>query len=238
MEITKREIIFSVIIVSVMIGLGIFIHTKIDNKVRDENAMYNKAVELESNEMFKYGLETNVGDSFTYGKLKTVDPVTMDGYGPYMLIERELEEYRKHTRTKKDSDGKEYTETYWTWDHIKTDKVHSTTVNFCEVDFSYSDFPVPTQLKRQFKIDVPCGYHRRYQYYGLSTDFEGTLFADLDEHTINNARFLNKVTLDNAVESFSSSPTVALVVFWIFWVIIIVGLVIGFYYIDNKWLEG
>jgi hypothetical protein len=28
-----------------------------------------------------------------------------------------------------------------------------------------------------------------------------------------------------------------LIVFWFFWIILIVGCVVGFYYLDNRWLE-
>ena len=43
------------------------------------------------------------------------------------------------------------------------------------------------------------------------------------------------MTIDETVDYLESDA--GLIIFWIFWVILIIGAVIGFYYIDNTWLE-
>ena len=60
-EITKREILASISIIAVMILFGILISSKISECQMDKNEIYNKAVKIESQEMFQYGMDTNVG---------------------------------------------------------------------------------------------------------------------------------------------------------------------------------
>ena len=75
-EITKREILASISIIAVMILFGILISSKISEHQMDKNEIYNKAVKIESQEMFQYGMDTNVGNAFVYGDLRAVDTVT------------------------------------------------------------------------------------------------------------------------------------------------------------------
>lgn len=77
MEITKREIIISVAIAAVMLIVGFFISGKITDMQNDKNAEYQKAVHIEDSELFRYGMDTNVGNAFVYGDLQAVDTVTL-----------------------------------------------------------------------------------------------------------------------------------------------------------------
>lgn len=245
MKITKREVIFSVIIITAMIGIGSVIASKITKRIHDKNEIYNKSVTIESDEMFKYGLDTNIGDSFTYGKLYAVDTVSVDDVMDYMYISRELEVYQMHyrtvTKTHKGADGSTYTtselEEYWTWDSIETDEFYNTTVNFCGIDFPVKDFPIPSPYHLK---TVNCGLNRRYNYCVVDKEYYGTLFADLDDNYIcqerNKAKFLKNVSIDEALEKFTISPKRVLL-FWIVWSLFIVGTVFLFYYLDNKWLD-
>ena len=63
MEITKREIIISVAIAAVMLIVGFFISGKITDMQNDKNAEYQKAVHIEDSELFRYGMDTNVGNA-------------------------------------------------------------------------------------------------------------------------------------------------------------------------------
>lgn len=88
-EITKREILVSISIIAVMILFGILISSKISEHQMDKNEIYNKAVKIESQEMFQYGMDTNVGNAFVYGDLKAVDTVTYPEIGgEYMYVEK------------------------------------------------------------------------------------------------------------------------------------------------------
>lgn len=68
-EITKREVLASISIIAVMILVGILISAKITECQMDRNEVYNKAVKIDSQEMFSYGMRTNVGNAFIYSAL-------------------------------------------------------------------------------------------------------------------------------------------------------------------------
>ena len=113
MEITKREIIVSFAIVSVMLVVGFFISGNITESQNDKNMEYNKAVKINDPQLFKYGMDTNVGNAFVYGDLKAVDVVSFEEIeGEYIYVEKVKERYEKHERevTKTDSEGNKYTE--------------------------------------------------------------------------------------------------------------------------------
>ena len=108
MEITKREIIISVAIAAVMLIVGFFISGKITDMQNDKNAEYQKAVHIEDFELFRYGMDTNVGNAFVYGDLQAVDTVTFDEIGgEYLHVKKIEERYERHERevTETDSEG-------------------------------------------------------------------------------------------------------------------------------------
>ena len=59
MEITKREILASISIITIMILFGILISTKISEYQMDKNEIYNKAVKIEDRKhvSVRYGYE-------------------------------------------------------------------------------------------------------------------------------------------------------------------------------------
>ena len=99
-EITKREILASISIIAMMLLIGFVISGRISNYILDRNEKYNKAIKIESSELFEYGMITNVGYAFVYGDLKAVDTVSYPEInGEYMYIEKIEEHYNMHTRT-------------------------------------------------------------------------------------------------------------------------------------------
>ena len=88
-EITKREILASVSIIAVMLLIGVLISSKISEHQLDANEVYNKAVKIDNTDLFRYGMDTNVGNAFVYGDLVAADTVTYPEIdGEYMYIER------------------------------------------------------------------------------------------------------------------------------------------------------
>ena len=59
-EITKREILASISIVAIMLIIGLVISSKISEWQLDKNETYNKAVKIESSELFQYGMKTKM----------------------------------------------------------------------------------------------------------------------------------------------------------------------------------
>ena len=240
-EITKREILASISIIAVMILIGVLISSKISEHQMDKNEIYNKAVKIESTDLFQYGMDTNVGNAFVYGDLKTVDTVTYPEIdGEYMYVEKVKEKYTKHTRTVtkyKTVNGKRKsyttTETYWTWDRIGSEDKKCNEVTFCGITFNVSKFDIPSS----HHIDtIKESSHIRYKYYGVGTEFTGTIFTDLRDKTISdNTNFYNGMNIEETVERLESGG--GEIIFWIFWILLTGGCVYGFFYIDNRWLE-
>lgn len=80
-EITKREILASVSIGAVMLLIGVLISGKISEAQMDANEVYNKAIKIESTDLFQHDMDTNVGNAFVYGNLESVDTVTYPEIG-------------------------------------------------------------------------------------------------------------------------------------------------------------
>ena len=137
MEIKPREIIASISIIAIMMLIGVLIHGKIEEAQLDANEKYNKAVKIESTDLFQYGMDTNVGNAFVYGDLLAVDTVTFEEIGgEYIYVKKVEERYERHERTvtKEDKDGNTYTETevYYSWDTEHTESKHANEVMFCD----------------------------------------------------------------------------------------------------------
>ena len=237
MEITKREIIVSITIISIMLIIGFLISEEIKSGVVDQNQIYRKAIHVEDEELFKYSMKTNIGNAFVYGDLIALDPVSFDELdGKFLKIEKVTERYTEHTRTVtyKDSNGKTQTrtETYWTWDVINTESKKSKKVNFLNVDFNSSQFNLPSTRHIE---TIRSSYYIRHQYYGVPAKLTGTIFAHLSDSTIKGrADFYQNMDIPTTYEHVVDIPNA--IVFWFIWIILTGGIVYSFYYFENKWL--
>ena len=240
-EITKREIIASISIIAVMILIGVLISEKISEHQMDKNEVYNKAVKIESTDLFQYGMDTNVGNAFVYGDLKAVDTVTYPEIGgEYMYVEKVKEKYTIHTRQvahTRTVNGKSQTyyttETYWTWDRVSSEDKKCKEISFCGITFKSNKFDIPGT---DYIDTIKESSHIRYKYYGTGTKFTGTIFTELKDKTISdNTNFYNNMNIEETVERLESGG--GEIVFWILWIILMVVCIFGFYYLDNKWLE-
>lgn len=239
--ITQREIIASISIIAIMLLFGVLISGKISEHQMDKNEVYNKAVKIESTDLFQYGMDTNVGNAFVYGDLKAVDTVTYPEIGgKYMYVEKVKEKYTRHTRTvtkTRTINGKTQTytdtEVYWTWDRVGSEDQKCKQISFCGITFDSNKIDIPgtnyiDTIKESGKI--------RYKYYGTGTEFTGTIFTSLKDKTITDCTdFYNGLTIEETVERLEFGGGV--IIFWIFWVLLIGGLVFAFFYFENKWLE-
>lgn len=240
-EITKREVIASVVIVAFMLIIGFAISENIRQGLLEDYQVYDTAVQIDDKELFEYGMETNIGHAFVYGELKTLDPVSYpEVSGEYSYIKKEEQKYQKHYRyveeEYKDSKGKKHTrkkkEEYWTWDTIRTESKNATQISFLDIEFAYEKILFPSS--HQIDI-VNTGYHKRNVYYGTGTAFQGTIFTSLKENTINNTKFYENKTIMQTIQSLETG--IELVIFWVIYSFVIAGVVFVFYYFENKWLN-
>lgn len=239
-EITKRELLASVSIIAIMLLIGVLISEKISEAQLDANEKYNKAIKIDTLDLFEYGMRTNIGNAFVYGDLEAVDTVSYpDIDGSYMYIEKIKEEYTKHTRTVSDYDDDgnrigEHTEVYWTWDIVNRESLKCKEVSFLGHVFTSDKIDIPGDhyidtIKESSKI--------RYKYYGVDTSFVGTIFTDLRFDTItDNTPFYVNMTIEQTIKHLETGSYV--IFFWIFWIILTGFCVYGFYYADNNWLEN
>lgn len=237
-EITKREILVSVSIIAIMLLIGTLLSAKISNWQMDRNEKYNKAVKIENNtDLFQYGMDTNVGNAFVYGKLKAIDTVTYPEIGgEYMYVKKVKEKYTKHTRRVAHRSGyRTYytTETYWTWDYAGSEDIEGKEISFCGIKFPIKkiDYPSPDYIET-----IKESYYVRYKYYGTATEYKGTVFTALKDKTIEDgSSFYEDSKIPEVIDRLESG--IWNVVFWIFWILLTGFAVFGFYYLDNEWLE-
>lgn len=237
-EITKREIIGALIITCGMILTGIGISNGIADAVQNSNREYQQALKVDTQDMFEYGMATNVGNAFVYGELAAVDTVSFDDIpGSYLYVRRELEEYTMHTREVEhtDSKGNKYTETeiYYTWDTVSHKDKHANFITFLGVRFDYQKIVRPTA---HYIDTVYKSSDFRYVYYGVDPKHTGTIYCRLADNTIpDHTTFHEDKNCEELLESFCESP--AVVLFWIGWIILTGIIVFIFVYMENDWLE-
>lgn len=237
MEITKREVITSVAIIAIMLTIGFLIGDKIEDHQNDKNAKYWKAEQISDKELFQYGIDTSSGNAFIYGTLQAEDPVTYKELGgKYMYIEKVEEHYTMHTRTVTTGSGKHrHTKVkhYWTWDLVGREDKTCKNLKFLGIQFDSKKVKMPgadyiETIKESSRI--------RYKYYGVKAEVKGTLFTKMSKGTISDkSDFYQNMEIEETIERLTSGE--GKIIFWVVWIIMTVLAVIGFYYLDNKWLN-
>ena len=56
-----------------------------------------------------------------------------------------------------------------------------------------------------------------------------------DKTISDNTNFYNNMNIEETVERLEYGG--GEIIFWVFWIILIIACVFGFYFLDNKWLE-
>lgn len=240
-EITKREVLCSISIIAIMMLIGGVISNAISEHYMDKNEVYNKAVKIETADMFEYGMRTNVGNAFVYGDLVAVDPVTYPEIGgEYMYVRKVEEHYERHTRQVKHTrtvNGKSETyyttETYYSWDYAGSESTQCSKITFLGVEFPLSHIRMPAD---HHITTIKETNHVRFVYYGVDVKHTGTLFTELKANNISyQSAFYKGHTIDSAVDMLTANYGVT--VFWIAWAMVAAFCVGGFVYMDNSWLE-
>lgn len=236
-EITPREIIASISIIAIMLLFGTLISNHMTQSRLDKNEIYNKAVKIESNDVFQYGMRTNVGNAFVNGTLSPVDTVSYPEIdGEYLYLKKVKERYTMHTRLVPYKVGEKThyrTETYWTWDYAGEESTHVEKINFGGAEFDYGKISLPSS---EYIDTIKESSHVRYKYYGTpAEDYTGTIFTTLKDGTISDDSpfYEGKSVEETYTGSLSRDWSI---VFWIFWIVFTGGLVVAFYVINNRWL--
>lgn len=125
------------------------------------------------------------------------------------------------------------TETYWTWDEVNRENKQSLEIMFCGVVLPSIKVEIPDT---EYIDTIKESSEIRYKYYGTPIKHTGTVYTKLSDGTIlDNSRFFKDYTIEQALDSCTSG--VGNVMFWALWIVLTVGAVVGFCYLDNRWLE-
>lgn len=263
-EITKREILVSIAIFFLMIGIGFLISQNIESKVEEENEVYHKALKIEDIDTYNYAKDTNIGNCFTFFTLDADTPQTIPELtGEYLYIERVYEEEhyksRTVTETYTDSKGKTQTRTriehYWEWDVESRDRYQSPTCTFNGESFSTDRFSGINDHRLELDESTVTsdyldqlgwsasylkkGSHKRWSFYVVPLHLEGATYVNLADGTVQSKKIPLKVnsSVQSVYESYLSSATFGTVMFWILWIMLTGGLIFGYCYLDNNYLE-
>lgn len=237
--ITKREVLFSIAIVCIMLVIGLVLSDKVNDSMMEQHQKYNTALQInDDTELFQYGMRTNIGNAFVHGTLKVVDPVSYPEVdGLYGSMTKVTERYTMHTRTvtTRDSNGNTHTHTevYWTWDTVHREHRNASTISFLEVEFPYGTVD---GFSENYIKTIRLSHDLRDKYYGSDIAYTGTIFTTLSDNTITPTNLYQDMSIDETIKHLESKTE--LVLFWFFWILLTIGVVYGFYYLDNKWLEG
>ena len=269
MRITKREILFSIIIVFLMASIGMLIHSVIQESITKDSEKIFMAAKIEEPDMFNYSLQTSIGNALVYGTITAAEPVSVPEIkGEYFSITRVTERYTKHieTETYTDSSGKRKTREVvkYSWDYYDSDEYYSESFYFMGNKFNNRIDGLPEEgiynleevVSEEWKNDVHGGYiykdgylfksvgDKREYYIVTNMEMDGTLKVNLVDNSIKNfyggenIKFHYNKSIEEVVDEAKNRGTISTIVFVSIWSILAFAAVIGFYYIDNRWLEG
>ena len=257
-EITLREILFSIIIASFFLTLGIVINNIINNHFIEVEEKYTKALKIDSDvEMFKYALDTEVGNIIVYGKFKAIDTVKDRLLiNSYLAYEKVTEEYTRHSRQVCNTDSKGnrhcHTEYYYSWDTIDNKQEYSKEIEFNGIIFNtskYKGYPwtnleLTSETIKCDKSNIKDNYlyendswlssvgDKRHYYRIVPVEFAGTTFGVAKDKGYFSENKNNKkinIYTEN-INSFVEKQKVnKTVINFVFWVTYLIFLAIGIY---------
>lgn len=256
--ITKREILFSFIILFISLCLGIIINNALDEHFVKKEEIVNKALKINNdNERFKYAIDTNIGTIINYGKFETIDEVKDDWLiNSYMAYSKIVEKYTRHSKEvcEEDSNGNEscHTEYYYEWDDKDKSTIYSQKIRYSGIEFYtsyFSNYPWERLDISQSTIKENVGYLKRnyiYEKNRMFGDEEGDLryyyeiipnsfyATTLGQARNNYYEALNesKITIncETLEEYLSSQKSARATAKIIFWIFYIILVCIGIYY--------
>ncbi len=246
MEIKPREILASIIIAMITLAVGLALHSGIQNGLTETAEIYATATVIQEPDQLRYGMATDFGSVLLYGAVTSDESVTFEEIGGgFLYIRKVKEEYTKHTRTWKDSEGKKHKETYWTWDYASSENKNVKSIMFLECSFPYGFFDIPAGRLDLSAAGVSnrgnyiyCGSKVRYYYQATENGITGTLLADLHEKAMipKSALYADKTPQEVIAGKQGAGMGIAML-FWVLWVVLIAGIVYGFCCLENRWLD-
>ena len=88
-----------------------------------------------------------------------------------------------------------------------------------------------------FLNEPPKNYEYTFVDFGCA---DGTLInylVSIKNKTYNNLVFNHNKSVQDIIDSVENKITISKVLYWFIWLLITGGLIFGFYYLENNWLE-
>jgi len=247
MEITIkwREILFSVFILAIMVGLGIWISSPILRGSTERYLDKMSSVPVTDSANFDYIKMTNVGRFVAEGTLSAIDTVRLPELSrPYSFVHKVKEEYRSHTETYVTSDGKGHTtthiRTYHSWDEVERWDYAADSVKFLGQRFKAKNvFSYRYHSKRDTIIKVNTEWYERktrFVYYTCPVSYEGIMTGVAESKNYNDVTFKNDKTIQWYFENAETELQTGIILFWVLWIVLTAAVICGFYALENQWL--
>lgn len=231
-EIKPREIAVGIGIAFISLALMFTFGESIVGSINEKSYETLKATHIDSAESFQYGIETGFGDVLAYSELVSNDPITNPEIGEKcMYIEKVTEQKVMHVS--KNSKG--IRSVHYTWEVIDRDVQTSSTVSFLGSTFDYSKVTVPTQEQ------TPRHYFGNYRYYYnyIPDTLVGSLHTFLTTEGVSEGSYFYAHKDPNEVVNYlEGSINLSYRLLYIVWVVLTAIIIIGFFYFDNRWLDG
>lgn len=231
----EKEIICAVGFFFILMVLGFFISTKIEDYCNANNLIYQQATEVSDTDEFSHLMQTDGGNAFVEGVLQGTSSFSHPKIkGRYLYLKAEYQTEHEDTYTYEDEDGNTHTETtyYWETDYIEEDC--TPTVNFCGVTFDIGKFDLGRCHGTYY---ASTGWGKRIVFNVIPHKMSGAIFSDLRNGTIGNRTGFycgyNNESLREYLISYA-----AYYGFWCFWVILTIVLLLIFCIAENKWLDS
>lgn len=189
----RKALIVSAFIVYLLLGL--FITHKLIRHKNQTQALYESAVQTESQSEFQKLLKQQDRPILAYGFLEAKDPITETEFSGTNFITLEIKEQRKVDDE---------------WKTRNRQEKQSPKVLFLGKTFKTRDIDFNNNFYEKI------GNGRRRTVYNGMTDCEGTLFVSFRDNQIGNMAF-SECSISKAIENSGSNA--GIVLFVIFWAI-------------------
>lgn len=243
MEITKREILASVTILAIMVGIGVWLSAPILSKATERYLAVASSVVANTDDEFDYISRTNAGRFLANGTLSVIDTVRLEELpGVYSSVKKVKEEYRLHTEVYTTTDGKghttTHTRTYHSWDEVKHWNYKAERAMFRGKEFKIDEvYRVRIQKDTIIKVKTKMFENdTRYVYYTAPVSFDGVMLGSAMNRKYEEPKFVNGLTAEEYIKNTERKLNGSTVLFWILWSLLTAGMIAGFYALENKWL--
>ena len=236
--VTKRTILIFIVLSVVFTVFVSVVTGNMRATNNDKLLQYQKSLKIDSNDMFEYAINTNVGNIMAYGKVKSIGYVE-DSYikGQYMYIDRKEEHYVRKTRQVPVTIGKTTTyrtEVYYEWDFYNRDYFKVTDYEFLGKKFKFDELKTNYT---QYIDTVKFTSNKRYVYNATPLEFMGTLKSYVSTNKLsNNTFYVNKKhdVVIKSVETDDTTISVFAALIWLFGLVIIFASIC----VIEDWIEN